>query len=105
MLYFCYIPTPNLETARTIADKAISESLAACGNILPQMTSVYSWEGKIETANESLLILKTVEEHQEPLRALVEELHPYDVPCITFFCSENVNAAYMQWVNSHVRTI
>ena len=58
--------------------------LAACGNILPGVTSVYEWQGKIETETEVSLILKTKSDKTEALTEFVVENHPYDTPCVVF---------------------
>ena len=79
---FAYITTPDPETAQAIAKACVEARLAACANILPQMQSVYRWEGNIEMDNESVLILKTRTELFGALQQKVAALHPYDVPAI-----------------------
>ena len=67
--------------ARRIAQAVVEARLAACVNILPgPVTSIYRWKGKVESAKESLLLIKTSRKRLGKLRAAVERLHSYDVP-------------------------
>lgn len=77
-----YVTTPDRDVARTIATKLVEEGLAACANILPGMESVYRWQGKVERAAETVLILKCRSAGFDALSARVRALHPYEVPCI-----------------------
>lgn len=97
-MYFCYVPCPDEKTARSIGEKAVQERLAACANLLPKMTSIYEWEGKIEEANETLLLLKTRSEQRADLENLILNLHPYEVPCVAFYSVDSVNSTYWTWV-------
>ena len=56
---FVYVTTPNLDLARKIGREVVEKKQAACANILPQMESIYSWQGEICEGNEAVLILKT----------------------------------------------
>ncbi len=78
-----YITVPR-EKARELATEIIEERLAACINIIPQIDSVYWWDGKINCDEESLLMVKTLEAKVEALIAFVKEIHPYDIPEIVF---------------------
>ena len=71
---------PDLETARTAASTLVGEKLAACGNIVPGVESIYRWEGKVETGAEVLVIFKTTAGSYPALEARVRALHPYEVP-------------------------
>ena len=78
------VTAPSAETARSIADRLVGERLAACVNIVPGITSVYRWQGKINEDNEVLLIVKTRRGCQDRLETLVRSIHPYEVPEILF---------------------
>ena len=72
--------TPSAEEAEALANKIVEEMLAACVQILPKMTSVYKWEGKVQTEPEHLLLIKTLDEKFDELRELIKKNHTYDVP-------------------------
>ena len=77
-----YVTCETLQQARTIGRTIVEEKLAACINILPQMESIYLWQGKIETSNEVVLIIKTSDSLTSKCSARIKELHSYTVPCI-----------------------
>lgn len=88
---------PDAATARAAARQLIEERLAACANLVPAIESIYRWEGKLETANEVLMILKTTIGRYAQLETRVKALHPYDVPEILGLpVTEGLNA-YLRW--------
>jgi periplasmic divalent cation tolerance protein len=92
-----------LEEARRIASTLVERQLAACVNIVPQIESVYRWQGKIDTATEMLLIIKTTSAAFDRLRGALIELHSYEVPECIEINIEDGNAAYLQWIGESVR--
>jgi periplasmic divalent cation tolerance protein len=93
----------SLEEARTIANTLVERQLAACVNIIPQIESVYRWQGKIETASEWLLIIKTTAEACNALRAALIGLHSYELPECIEIPIENGSDAYLKWIAESVR--
>lgn len=89
---------PDEEVAVRIARALVEERLAACGNVVSGVTSVYRWQGAITEAGEWLLLLKAPAARVEALAARLEELHPYDVPEILVLEIERGAGAYLQWV-------
>lgn len=89
---------PDAATAEGIARALVEERLAACGNVVPGVTSIYRWQGRIETAGECLLILKTAAGRLAGLSARLTELHPYDVPEVLALPVEAGAPAYLRWV-------
>src|SRR5690606_13377760 len=71
---------PSQEVASLIAKTVVQEELAACVTIIPGITSIYRWQGEMESASEFLLMMKTRGTLFEALRARIVLLHPYDVP-------------------------
>jgi periplasmic divalent cation tolerance protein len=86
------------QEAEKIAGALVERRLAACVNIIPQIQSVYRWQGKVERATEWLLMIKTRAEAFERLRDAITELHSYDVPeCIMLEISDG-GEPYLRWV-------
>jgi periplasmic divalent cation tolerance protein len=92
----------SIEEARKIARALVDRQLAACVNIAPQIESVYRWQGKIETATEYLLIIKTTERAFDRLREALTQLHSYELPECIQLPIEDGSAAYLQWIGESV---
>ena len=88
----------NREEAARIADALIASRLAACVQIMPEIESVYRWQGKIEHATEVLLIAKTVASKFEELEREVRALHSYETPEIVAVPIIAGSAAYLEWL-------
>jgi periplasmic divalent cation tolerance protein len=90
------------EEARRIAQELVELRLAACVNIVPQIESVYRWQGEVETATEWLLVIKTTAGAFERLRDAIGKLHSYDVPECIEITIEDGSAAYLEWIAGSV---
>ena len=95
-IVFCTID--SAESARTLAGRLVRDRLAACVNIIGNVTSVYKWEGRIEEDAELLMVIKTREGRLQELMDRISELHPYDVPEILSWPVQKGNQAYLDWV-------
>jgi periplasmic divalent cation tolerance protein len=93
---------PDAETARRIAKTIVEEKLAACVNLLPQVDSIYHWKGVIETASETLAIIKSTTWKYQLLEARIRELHPYEVPEIISIRIDSGNTEYLRWIEQSV---
>jgi periplasmic divalent cation tolerance protein len=82
MMAIVYITCSKEEEAVKIGTHIVKERLAACSNIIKDMKSVYWWENNLENDNETILILKTIEEKVDEIIARVKKIHSYDNPCI-----------------------
>src|SRR5436190_13712581 len=86
------------DEARKLAHALVERRLAACVNIVPQIESVYRWQGKVETATEWLLVIKTQVGCFERVREALNELHSYDLPeCILLEISAGSHE-YLKWL-------
>jgi periplasmic divalent cation tolerance protein len=94
--------TAPTDKARSIADVIVEGELAACVNIVPLVQSVYRWEGKIESDDESLLVVKTTEAAIPDLRARLDEVHPYDNFELITLNIEGGNQPYIDWIRDSV---
>lgn len=99
-LRLVYITTENKEEASSIGKEIIENDLAACVNIIPGMSSIYKWEGKIAEANEVILIAKTHTSKMQELTKFILEKHSYECPCvISLNIAENEgNQDYLNWL-------
>lgn len=93
----------NGEEAVRLADLLIGAHLAACVQILPEMESVYRWEGKIERQPEILLLAKTVRSKFEELEREVRALHSYETPEIIALPIVAGSAPYLQWLRANLK--
>ena len=92
---------PDLDTARTAARTLVEERLAACGNIVPGVESVYRWEGKVETGAEVLVVFKTVIGSYQMFETRLRALHPYQVPEVLALRVTDGLPAYLRWVEQN----
>ena len=97
-IVFAYITTQNKSEAKKIGKVLLQERLAACVNIFDQMSSMYWWEGKIEEANETVLIAKTTKKIFPKLSKKVKSIHSYSIPCILQLEVKDGNKEYLNWI-------
>ncbi|AFZ74074.1 divalent-cation tolerance protein CutA [Natronobacterium gregoryi] len=90
-----YITAPADE-ADAIAERLVEERLAACVNRFP-ITSTYRWEGEVHHDEEVALLVKTTDDAYADLVDFVEEIHPYDVPCLERFDESHVLESFVEW--------
>ena len=91
---------PDQEQAQKLAHALVNQQLAACVNILPSATSVYRWQGKVETANETIILIKTTMARYAALEAAIKALHPYELPGIIAVPVSTGLRAYLDWVQT-----
>ena len=97
------ISTPGAEAGRQLARALVEERLAACGSVVPAVTSVYRWQGAVEEEEEALVVLKTAADRVEALTRRTRELHPYEVPEILALPVAGGNPAYLEWLIEETR--
>lgn len=90
------------EEAGKIAQYLVENRLAACVNIVAQVKSIYRWEGKIESAWEWLLIVKTTAANFPRVRDAIRGLHSYDVPECIMLPIEDGSTSYLHWIEDSV---
>lgn len=97
-----YMTAPSAEVAIDITKAVVGERLAACGNLLPGVRSIYRWQGEICDDAEVLVLFKTTSAGFEALAARVVELHPYDCPEVIAVDIVHGHAPYLEWVARNV---
>ena len=95
-----YVTIGSRDEALALARAVVEARLAACGNVLPGMTSVYRWQGAIEEGDEVVLILKTRSALLERLIAFVKDRHGYACPCVVALPIIAGNPAFLSWIDS-----
>ena len=93
----------NAEEARRLARTLVEERLAACATLVPVAESIYRWEGKVETAQETLLLLKTAADRVEALQSRLHSLHSYQTPEFLVLAVAKGSTAYLEWLQAGVR--
>jgi periplasmic divalent cation tolerance protein len=91
------------EEARKIARALVERRLAACVNLVPRIESVYRWQGKVESNEEWLLLIKTSAEKFAAVRDAIRELHSYDLPECISINIENGSAEYLRWFEDSIQ--
>lgn len=89
---------PDDDSARQLGRQLVREQLAACVSILPGVTSVFVWEGAVQSEPEVLMVIKTTSRKYPQLEAALRELHPYEVPEIIAAPITHGLTAYLDWV-------
>ena len=89
---------PSLDVARQIGTALVKAQLAACVNLCPAVESIYRWQGKVESAQEVLAVIKTTRAGYDALETRLKEMHPYEVPEILTFEVKKGLADYLAWM-------
>ena len=95
-----FMTAPKRDEAERLAEILVNGRLAACVQILPEITSFYHWQGKIERDVEFLILAKTTIDRFAELEKTVRENHSYEVPEIVAVPSEAVSAPYLAWLKA-----
>lgn len=97
-LILIYTTLPSIADAEDIGRKLVESKKAGCINILLQMVSLYEWEGKLERADEVVMLIKTKVSLKDEVIGEVKRLHPYDVPAILALDVTGGNEDYLGWI-------
>ena len=98
-----FTTTGKKDDAKRIADALVERRLAACVQVVGPVTSTYRWQGKIETAEEWLCIIKSTRDLYAELESAVRELHPYEVPEILAVPVVAGSPAYLDWLKAELK--
>ena len=94
-----FVTVPNVHVGAHLARVLVEERLAACVNLLPEIKSIYVWEGTVHEQAEALCLIKTRLDAFAALEARLRELHPYQVPEILGVQPARGNEPYLRWIN------
>ena len=101
-IYLVYMTAGDKDEARSIGRVLVESGMAACVNIMENMTSLYCWEGSFQEDREVVLLAKTTADHIAGLKAKVAEIHSYDCPCILVFDVSDGHPPFMDWIRESV---
>ncbi len=92
----------NEEEAKKIAKHLVEKKLIACCSIIPKVTSIYTWQGKINEDNESLMIIKTKTQLYSQIEEEIKKLHSYEVPEIICIPINTGSKEYLSWLEEQI---
>jgi periplasmic divalent cation tolerance protein len=88
---------PNKKSITKIANELVKNKIAACVNIT-KISSIYSWQGKIQNTSEYLALFKTTQKNKKSLKEKIKATHPYDIPEIAEINVSTINKSYLKWL-------
>lgn len=93
-----YITMPDKKSAREYCSNLVGKRLAACANIVDAVSSVYWWQGRVESASECICLFKTAKDRLTDFMQEAKNLHPYEVPCIVAWPLTEGNPDFFAWI-------
>lgn len=93
-----WCPFPDAASARTAAEQLLKDRLIACANILPEVESIFAWQGEFSSARETATVFKTRSDKLAALVTRLGEIHPYDAPSIIGWHCDAAHSATMNWL-------
>ena len=97
-----FVTTGSVEEAKQIAEVLVDQQLVACVNIVPEILSIYYWQGKVEKNTEAKMIIKTKSSLLNQLTQTVKNMHSYDVCKVTAVPIISGNSDYLKWIDESV---
>ena len=94
-----FVSCESTAQAESLVESLLADQIIACAQILPQVQSFYRWQGQTTQATESLLLLKTQQQHYKAIETTIKELHSYEVPEIIAVPIVAGEAEYLNWIN------
>lgn len=98
-----FVTCRDVRQARAIARALVVERLAACVNVVPGVSSIYRWQGKVEESREALLIVKSTSARSKRLAARVKALHSYELPELVTIKISGGSPDYLRWLRENAR--
>ncbi|MEX2452179.1 MAG: divalent-cation tolerance protein CutA [Rhodospirillales bacterium] len=99
-----YVTCETRDEALKIGRAAVRDRLAACANVLGESTSIFRWEGAVQEASETVLVLKTRADLVAELTDTIKTLHGYTCPCVVALPIDGGNDAFLDWIGAETGT-
>ena len=96
---------PDHTVGEQLATSLVEQRLAACINIVPGLTSIYRWQGKLEKGTEVLLMIKTTRQQYAAVESAILQQHPYDLPEIIAVTLEEGLPDYLRWITTSLEDV
>ena len=96
---------PDNQVAEQLATSLVEQRLAACINIVPGLTSIYRWQGKLEKGTEVLLLIKTTRECYTAVETAIRQQHPYELPEIIAVTLDEGSSDYLRWLTTSLEDV
>ncbi|MEJ2214323.1 MAG: divalent-cation tolerance protein CutA [Gammaproteobacteria bacterium] len=93
-----YCTCPDIETAERISRLSVEQRMAACINMIPGITSIYTWDGNIQQDQEVLLVIKSTKDRFGDIQNLINDEHPYDLPELIAVPITESSPDYLEWI-------
>ena len=103
VLAMIYCPFGSTDEAKSVSRQVVQQKLAACANILGETTSIYEWQGKLESAAEVAVLFKTAAAQVKPLIAEIAKLHSYDEPAMVSWYVDDSTQGFADWIQAQTR--
>ena len=92
----------NENTKKKLKEELLKNNYVACINIIENITSYYKWEGKLQSQNEEILLIKTILKNEKLVYKIIKKHHDYEIPEITTISVKNVDKNYMGWIEESI---
>lgn len=93
-----YVTAPSEPEAFRIAETAVQDKFAACANVSPKFSSVYWWEGVVQSSEEFVILLKTTRDKYAQLEHMIKKMHSYENPCIIILDIDGGSKEFLTWI-------
>jgi periplasmic divalent cation tolerance protein len=104
-LVLVYTTFPSIEAATATGEKLVKRRLAACVNMIPNMTSIYEWDGQLQRDSEVVMIVKTRSSHAAAVTAAIKADHTYETPAVLVLPVDGGSEPYLAWLRAQTAVI
>lgn len=101
--YLIYTTYPDYDTAHNVSSALLQKGIVACTNVFQEVTSIYLWNGSINTSKEHVAIMKTLKKFSVEVQHYIKKNHPYSVPAILSIPMQDCDREFLDWVNKSLK--